>query len=219
MDLITEPNQFSLNGNTYYKYLKVYYGNANRTFTKQRIPLGNCTDWSYPPRWRISMGTELTTLRWRKLRIARGMGRRRRTCWLEMARVHTSPSKWFTREIAQSCARRLVLRGDQNSKPDLLFFDFSSRSSKAFLMENTTIGSFPNAIRPMHMKELRCAPLPARWCPPRRCNSALAPRTKRLAEKLKSGLMARSAASNSSMPFRITASSMPVMPCRRGSTT
>jgi hypothetical protein len=43
MDLVGDPFDFSLNGSTYYKIVRVQYGNSNRTFTRQDISLSDCT--------------------------------------------------------------------------------------------------------------------------------------------------------------------------------
>jgi hypothetical protein len=49
MDLLGEPFDFSINGSTYYKDVRVQYGNANRTFTEANIPLQTCNAGAYPP--------------------------------------------------------------------------------------------------------------------------------------------------------------------------
>ena len=56
-DLVGDPFDFSLNGSTYYKVVRVLSGNANRTFTTRNIALANCTVGVYHRRLRISMET------------------------------------------------------------------------------------------------------------------------------------------------------------------
>lgn len=49
MDLVGDPFDFSLNGSTYYKTVRVMYGSANRTFATQNIPLAQCTAGALTP--------------------------------------------------------------------------------------------------------------------------------------------------------------------------
>ncbi len=49
MDLLGEPFDFSINGSTYYKEVRVQYGNANRTFTQADIPLQTCNAGALTP--------------------------------------------------------------------------------------------------------------------------------------------------------------------------
>jgi hypothetical protein len=49
MDLLGEPFDFSINGSTYYKDVRIMYGNANRTFTQADIPLKQCNGGALQP--------------------------------------------------------------------------------------------------------------------------------------------------------------------------
>jgi FG-GAP-like repeat len=162
MDLITAPFAFSTNGNTYSNILRVYQGNANRTFTIHQVNLANCTVSGFPPAVADFNGDGINDIMVVEGSDCQGsgpdtvnvlLGNPDGTYQPEQA-VYTGPS---TDELAGP----IVLRANRDSKPDVVLNDFSNTSAggQFVLLQNSTTGGFPSCNAPNRYTGITlCAP-------------------------------------------------------------
>lgn len=146
-DLVGQPFDFSINGNVYYKKIRVLYGHANRIFTKREIPLANCDAWGSPPGVADLNGDGINDIAVVEASDCKGtapdtfnvlLGNPNGTYQHEQV-IYTGPSNATLDGIA-------VLRADRDTKPDLILNAFGSASP--LLFQNTTIGNFPGCNAP-----------------------------------------------------------------------
>jgi len=150
-DLIGSPFDFSLNGSTYYKELRVWYGNSNRTLTSQTLALPQCTSTTPNP----------------VVADVNGDGKNDIVS-IEASDCHDSPP--FTVDVLLGKGNRAfrpgqtvlspdgvypatedVINLNRDSKPDLklVFFTGDTNQPQTYLLTNTTPGAFPKCGPPL----------------------------------------------------------------------
>ena len=151
MDLVGSPFDFSINGDTYYNDVRVLYGNANRTFTTQNIPLANCTPWDAPVGVADFNGDGINDLVVTEASDCKGHAPDTVNVLLGNPNGTFQPEQaLFQGNDSQLLSFPSILRANPDARADFLVFDLTGSvpEEPGFLFENTTIGKFPKCSAP-----------------------------------------------------------------------
>jgi hypothetical protein len=159
-DLVGQPFDFSINGNTYYNKVRVLYGNANRGFREREIRTGNCDAWGGAPAVADLNGDGINDIAAAEASDCHGdapdtfnvlLGNGNGTYQPEQV-IYTGSSG--TELLIGSS----VVRANRDSKPDLVLSEEYGDGSN-LLFQNTTIGNFPACDAPTGYTGITlCAP-------------------------------------------------------------
>jgi len=149
MDLVEDPNDFSINGSRYYKVVKVRYGNANRTFTTRKIKLTNCTASGFPPAIADFNGDGINDIAVVEASGCHGDGPDTFNVMLGNGDGTYQPEQViYTGTSSEFLYATFPLRGNRDSKANLLLFDQYPSVTTSLLFLNTTTGNFPACSPP-----------------------------------------------------------------------
>jgi hypothetical protein len=148
MDLVGDPFDFSLNGSTYYKIVRVQYGNLNRTFTSRDIPLSQCTAGATYPAVADFNGDGIKDIVVAEASDCKGSGAYTVNVLLGKADGTFQPEQ----EIYSSdvTPNLYIMRVNQDTKPDMYFYGYFQNTSntEGIFFADTTPGHFPKCASP-----------------------------------------------------------------------
>ena len=147
-DLIGIPFDFSINGNTYYKVVKVLHGNGNRTFTAQDIPLGQCDSGGILPAVADFNGDGVNDIAVVEASDCSGSAPHSVEVLLGKGDgTYQAERTAYSTDVPEP-SRLNVMRINRDSKPDMEFFGENDNSGSTVLLTNTTAGKFPKCGPP-----------------------------------------------------------------------
>src|SRR5580704_3017585 len=147
-DLIAQLFYFSINGNTYYKVIEVQFGNADRTFTRETIPLAHCDSWGGPPAVADLNGDGINDIAETEAADCKGDPPDTFNVLIGNPNGTYEPEQViFTGNTTETLSEAYVVRANRDTKPDLLGF-FSSGGTANLVFTNTTTGNFPDCNAP-----------------------------------------------------------------------
>jgi hypothetical protein len=149
MDLVGAPFDFSLNGSTYYKEVRVMYGNSNRTFTTQNIPLNQCTAGGGFVAVADFNGDGVKDLAVNEASDCQGTG----PYTIDILPGNGDGTYGAEQPVYSSnySGDLYVFRGNQDTKPDIRFYGYlaSNNNTEDAIFLNTSSGSgFPSCAAP-----------------------------------------------------------------------
>jgi hypothetical protein len=151
-DLIGIPFDFSLNGYTYYKNVNFLRGNANRTFTSQDIPLGQCNAGDVNPIAADFNGDGINDLA--VLEASDCNGNQPYTLNVLLGNgdgtYRPEQSVFTTSSVEVLGAVLSVQRVNRDSRPDIELTGVTGNNNAeiTYLLMNTTPGNFPSCNPP-----------------------------------------------------------------------
>lgn len=161
-DLIGSPFDFSINGNTYYKEVRVLYGNSNRTLTTQSVPLPQCTGPIPHPVSADLNGDGIIDIV--SVESSDCSGNPPFTVDVLLGKGNRSfgPGQTVFSPTGVYPITEDVMRVNRDSKPDLkvVFFTSDTNEPRTYLLTNTTPGAFPKCSPPMNALGFNlCSPI------------------------------------------------------------
>jgi hypothetical protein len=158
-DLVGQPFDFSINGNTYYNKVRVLYGNANRTFTKREITTTTCDAWAFAPAVADLNGDGINDIAAVEASDCQGDAPDTFNVLLGNGnRTYQHEQVIYTGSGTELLIRTSVVRANRDSKADLVLSEEYGDGSN-LLFENTTISNFPACDAPTGYTGITlCAP-------------------------------------------------------------
>jgi hypothetical protein len=149
-DLVGDTYLFQPTGTTYYKRIKVLYGNADHTFTVRFIGLGNCTIGPDPPAVADFNGDGINDIAVVEGSDCKGHGPVTLNILLGKDDGTYAPElPLFTGTVTERFGAPLVLRSNRDSKPDLALFELSAAANgRVLFFQNDSTGDFPSCSPP-----------------------------------------------------------------------
>jgi FG-GAP-like repeat len=158
-DLVGQPFDFSINGNTYYNKVRVLYGHANRIFTEREITTANCDAWGFPPAIADFNGDGINDIAAVEASDCKGDGPDTFNVLLGNGNgTYQHEQVIYTGSSTELLIGTSVMRANRDSKPDLVLSEDYGDGSN-LLFQNTTIGNFPACDAPTGYTGITlCAP-------------------------------------------------------------
>ena len=158
-DLVGQPFDFSINGNTYYNKVRVLYGNANRIFREREITTGNCDAWAFAPAIADLNGDGINDIAAVEASDCQGDAPDTFNVLLGKPNgTYQQEQVIYTGSASETLSGTSVLRADQDSKPDLVLSEVNGGTAN-LLFQNTTTGNFPACNPPnAYTGTTLCAP-------------------------------------------------------------
>lgn len=158
-DLVGQPFDFSINGNTYYNKVRVLYGHANRIFTEKEITTANCDAWGFPPAIADLNGDGINDIAAVEASDCKGDGPDTFNVLLGNGNgTYQHEQVIYTGGSTELLIGTAVVRGNRDTKPDLVLSEDYGDGSN-LLFQNTTIGNFPACDAPTEYTGITlCAP-------------------------------------------------------------
>lgn len=147
-DLVGQPFDFSINGNRYYKKVRVLYGHANRIFTEREITTANCDAWGFPPAVADFNGDGINDIAAVEASDCKGDGPDTFNVLLGNGNgTYQHEQVIYTGSSTELLIGTSIMRANRDSKPDLVLSEDYGDGSN-LLFQNTTIGNFPACNAP-----------------------------------------------------------------------
>ena len=158
-DLVGQPFDFSINGNTYYNKIRVLYGNANRSFREREITTANCDAWAFAPAVADLNGDGINDIAAVEASDCKGDGPDTFNVLLGNGNgTYQHEQVIYTGNGSETLSGTSVVRANRDSKPDLVLSEVNGGTTN-LLFENTTIGNFPACDAPTGYTGITlCAP-------------------------------------------------------------
>jgi len=158
-DLVGQPFDFSINGNTYYNKVRVLYGSANRTFRETEITTANCDAWAFAHAVTDLNGDGINDIAAVEASDCHGDAPDTFNVLLGNGKgTYQHEQVIYTGSGTELLIGTSVVRANRDSKPDLVLSEAYGDGSN-LLFQNTTIGNFPACDAPAGYTGITlCAP-------------------------------------------------------------